>query len=649
MPTIGGVISLTGTNFGPSAESATNVKVTYGGNVCAVEPANSGHTLIVCDVPAGTGAGYVVDVTVGPDTNTQAAEFAGAHTISYAGPAVSSVPQDISTRGARITLQGSNFGTNLADVRVFLDEQPLNVAGGDNTHIVVDIPAGTGLYYPLRVDIGPTGYDTNATFGVQTGISYGEPIIFQITPPEDETSGGVMTINGLNFGSSINTINIYIVGVGSCDVEIPPTQEQVICQVPPGTGAPYDLLISVGPIGNARNNTNATAFSYDAPSVFGVHGLPVPTTGGIISLVGNNFGASTSTAWITFGDSDEYSCEPQTVSKTLIICQVPAGTGNAFPLKVVVGPAADSVLRQNATQPGGPYTISYAAPTLSGVSDDVPTAGGLLSISGASFGTVKADVSVVFYPTSTPSGQSVNCPVSDVTDGIIVCSIPKGTGQTYYLFVSVGPALAEAHTQDTSYIIFHYAQPSVVGISGSPVPTSSGQLSIYGSNFGDAKLLIKATFSFESATVSCDVTDAGDSYFVCSTPLASGLSHTLAITVGPTSNEWTAAGVPTTFAYAAPTLTSVAPNPVSTSGGYITISGTNFGPYAADLQTVTFGTANTVCSVDGASSGDTAIVCNMPPGTGGDYPLTVTVGPHASSNTQVAGGLTISYTRKYWQ
>lgn len=549
VPTAGGTVTLVGSNFGPSTETSNNVVITYGGNPCTI--VSGDHTTVACYVSAGTGGNYDVAVTVGPGVNTSPATFTDVSTISYVAPEITDITQDIPTSGGPATITGSDFGTDKTALTVEVNGSPVNVAYALGSSVVVDIPVGTGAFYGVSVTAGPTDHKQSATFatGAPLGTSYGAPMVYKITPPDEETSGGVLSITGVNFGADSNTIHVYLVGSGVCEVQENPTHEQVVCLVPPGTGAPYDLLISVGPVGNARNNTNTTAFRYDAPVVTDVAGLSVSTLGGSITFTGSNFGSSTSTVWVTFGDTNQYTCTPFAVSDHVLACDVPAGVGANFPITIVVGPADVAELRQNATGLDSTF-INYIEPSISSVANDVPTAGGPLTILGQGFGSRSEDVSVIFYHAATiPNGeQGTPCAVDSVTDDQILCTVPASTGQTYYLTVTAGPSLVEAYSQNsgsTATVPFHYVRADIQSVSGSPVPTEGGSLTIHGSNFGSSKDTISVTYGSSS----CAPSEAGDDYFVCDITAGSGATYDLTVKVGPAGNEWTATGT-AEFGYA---------------------------------------------------------------------------------------------------
>lgn len=112
--TIGGdVIVVTGTNFGPDC----NYTSAWFGSGWVLSLVSCNVTTLVLTTPSGAGAGYLLTVSIGGQTNT----FNGA-TLSYAPPTVSALLGDtvLPTTGfntqlgrmGAVTILGSNFGPN---------------------------------------------------------------------------------------------------------------------------------------------------------------------------------------------------------------------------------------------------------------------------------------------------------------------------------------------------------------------------------------------------------------------------------------------------------------------------------------------------------------------------------------------------------
>ncbi len=94
------------------------------------------------------------------------------------------------------------------------------------------------------------------------------------------------------------------------------------------------------------------------------------------------------------------------------------------------------------------------------------------------------------------------------------------------------------------------------------------------------------------------------------------------------------------LSYLVPTVTTITPPTLPTSGGRITIGGTNFGTNTS-LISVTVG-GNIVCSNIAIVADHTSISCDLPGKVGVNLPVSVTV--DGLSNNVTANGQAFSYT-----
>ncbi len=94
------------------------------------------------------------------------------------------------------------------------------------------------------------------------------------------------------------------------------------------------------------------------------------------------------------------------------------------------------------------------------------------------------------------------------------------------------------------------------------------------------------------------------------------------------------------LSYLVPTVATITPPTLTTSGGRITIVGTNFGNNAS-LISVTVG-GSIVCSNIAIVADHTSISCDLPGKVGVNLPVSVTV--DGLSNNVTANGQAFSYT-----
>jgi MYXO-CTERM domain-containing protein len=226
-PTSGGFpITLNGSNFGVAPT------VTVGGQDCPVDPAVSGHGLLVCEVPPGEGAEAVGVVN--------AAGQIAAFSFGYDPPSITSIsPSSGPTRGGYvITLNGSNFSSTSS---VTIGSSSCPVLSADSVEVRCEAPEGEGTDADVTVAVAGQVSVSPAAF------SYDPPEILSITPASVAPAGGdTITINGRNFGRSPS------VSVDGQDCPLDPTDgayvahETLVCIAPAGSGMNRPLVVAAG-------------------------------------------------------------------------------------------------------------------------------------------------------------------------------------------------------------------------------------------------------------------------------------------------------------------------------------------------------------------------------------------------------------------
>eukprot|EP00026_Physarum_polycephalum_P001650 Phypoly_transcript_01652.p1 GENE.Phypoly_transcript_01652~~Phypoly_transcript_01652.p1 ORF type:complete len:1071 (+),score=122.64 Phypoly_transcript_01652:274-3213(+) len=196
----------------------------------------------------------------------------------------------------------------------------------------------------------------------------------------------------------------------------------------------------------------------------------------------------------------------------------------------------------------------------------LPTSGGRVTITGENFGPAE-DIRVVF-------GDGINCTVIQVNNSVgdayenstLVCNVePGGAGADLSLTITIG-----SQSTNVSDVLSYY--PPIV-TSVSDVPTSGGNITITGSNFGTLETPLVNLGGTECTVVSSDVNS-----IICTVPAG---NHGPAVPVyvssgGQQNNETTVS-----FSYAAPTITSYSQD--VQPGTYLEMCGTSFGTISQDL------------------------------------------------------------------
>lgn len=157
--------------------------------------------------------------------------------------------------------------------------------------------------------------------------------------------------------------------------------------------------------------------------------------------------------------------------------------------------------------------------------------------------------------------------------------------------------------------------------------TAGGTITVTGTSFGPLGAshitITLGGVACESATVTTAHTTA-----TCAAPAGTGSGQDIAVTI--TNGEALTSAANTLFSYGAPTPSAASTIP--TSGGTVTITGTNFGPVGSDsIDSITMnGAAVSSATVTIADTTIEAVVDVS--GTGAGYPIVVTVGGVSSTD-----------------
>jgi hypothetical protein len=167
------------------------------------------------------------------------------------------------------------------------------------------------------------------------------PIVLLAT--EVPTYGGVTTISGNNFGSNSAFISVSVGDVSCTNVAIVQNDDQISCNLPPGTGNGKHIKVVAGNQTNLDTNTagsysgivirlnslinfnfNLLIFTFTVPIVKNI--TNISTRGGSINIYGNNFGNDPQKIQIAIGT---VVCTlPHLVTPhTILTCLLPPGTG----------------------------------------------------------------------------------------------------------------------------------------------------------------------------------------------------------------------------------------------------------------------------------------------------------------------------------
>ncbi|MEI6076892.1 MAG: IPT/TIG domain-containing protein, partial [Verrucomicrobiota bacterium] len=344
-PTAGGITNtLRGINFGTSGT------VTFDGVQAAIVAWS--QTNIQCRLPAGQGTNLPVIITVAEQSSKPAS-------FSYNSPVIVSLSpaNGPTTGGITNALQGINFGTSGT---VTIGEVPTAIIAWSQTSIQYLLPAGQGTNLPIIVT-------ASGQSSPPASFSYNPPVIFSLSPATDPTAGDtIITVTGINFGTTAVNNTVTIDGVQSAIVAW--SQTSIQCLLPAGQGTNLPMIVTV-----AGQSSPPALFSYSSPFVFSLSPATGPTIGGVTNtLQGINFGTS---GTVTF---DGVQAAIVAWSQTNIQCRLPAGEGTNLPVIVTAG-----------GQSSAPVSFRYNSPVISSLSPATgPTIGGVTNtLQGINFGT----------------------------------------------------------------------------------------------------------------------------------------------------------------------------------------------------------------------------------------------------------------------
>ncbi|OGC13345.1 hypothetical protein A3D23_00890, partial [candidate division WOR-1 bacterium RIFCSPHIGHO2_02_FULL_53_26] len=261
-------IEINGTNFGAdpgdgNRDTATN-KVTIAGltipdgvNVGGQDPNGVAvyawsDTQIVLGIPSQEGGTYLVagDLSVvvtagGIQTNSQSFELR---------PMVYGVNPDNGPVGTDVSIEGTAFGTNPANISVSFNGTLATPSTVNDTNLHVTVPAGTTTG-ALSITVNGQVSNTNITFQVLAAAISG-------ISPDPALIGQTITISGNDFGGAQGTGTLTIGGVTAT-----PTfwnNTQIIAAVPTGVGS-GSMVVSVStPNGTASADLTISAAPTDS-------------------------------------------------------------------------------------------------------------------------------------------------------------------------------------------------------------------------------------------------------------------------------------------------------------------------------------------------------------------------------------------------
>lgn len=368
--TDGGTITITGRNFGPMGTTAS---VIINNQPCTNSIVQS-HTTMTCIIYPGTGANNPLQLSVGGQASQNIL-------YSYLPPIVTSIDRGV-TEGSVIRFTGSNFGTNFQKITVSINGGSCAFISVTNSSLFqCTVAPGVGGALPVAVNVD------GLLFSNATGYSYLAPTISSINTIG--TMGGLITINGNNFGNDSSLVSITIGGQSCSGIYLIPNYIQ--CTFIPGMTGYANLIMTVG------NQGLIYRYAFAAPTVRNV--TIIPTIGGMIYITADDLGT-------VQGDISVTKCTALTLNNNTVSCNMTGGSGGSV--------SADLTVNGRTTT----FKYGYIPPSIISISQP-PTSGGIIVISGSNFATT----TLVRVSSVLCSSISVAANLS-----IITCSVGVGVG-----------------------------------------------------------------------------------------------------------------------------------------------------------------------------------------------------------------------------
>jgi hypothetical protein len=629
-------ITITGTNFG-TMESA--VKVSIGGKYSDVSSirlfnfrnpqtgAVTGVSEIYVNIPFNAGNNLPVQVHVGAMSSVPSTADVKPDVFSYNTPVVNyttPVPTEGSAESnVPMSIHGWNFGAvgNISEVRVgnVLCTEP-KVVTIDRV-ITCQQPAGMGKDLDVFVKISPTDDTSSQSTGVKK-FSYAAPVITDLTPKSAKV-GEYVTVTGKNFGLAQDQIRLCVVGpndVNWCNEynEMQKMHTKFNAKVPVGYGSNRALRVEVKGLMGVK--TTGILFTYKGPQVNSA--LDVSTAGGVLRVIGKEFGPKNSAAFdsVTVRDSRQrlVPClAPHVVvDDTAVECDLPAGSGKGLEVQVSVGGQESSWER----------VFSYAAPLITNIEPAVAAAGETVTVTGLNFGVEASEITLGLEKDIAGGGGKYYINITSATASITMIAshtkfsfvVPLGAGPELTLLTSLPKygydetflrTSTSAPSTSSSSTTFSYKAPVISAVSS--VSTAGGVATITGTNFGPVGSgLVNSVVMGEGATTlvcgDAKVTVA-NTQATCDLGSGSGPSYKTTMVIFNQTNV-----DDTRFSYSLPVIDSVQPSEAK-PGDVVTVTGKNFGVTVTDVS-IKLGTYE--CKDVAKLADHTRLTCTVPAAEG---------------------------------
>lgn len=465
--TAGSSIDLTGSNFNSYA-SEQRVAFVKDGNVTEATTTNRTDSKLTIQVPnALTSGQYTIKLSWEQGSTTfDGFSVKEPETLQLTISSISPLDGEV---GSTLTIEGTNFSTNVADNKVyFVSEQTSHeaeVKSAASTSLEVVVPDLKPESYSIKVVVNDKSNLADQSFVVK-GLS---PVITEISPIETELES-VVTVMGENFGTDPDHITIGFTSNGSTTYSRDFALEDGIvkAKLPASLSAgAYNVYLEANGEEVVSSQT-ITVTEITTPLVRAI----APNSGRVLDkfkIIGNNFGTDISQISVTLQGAHANAITVTGVTDKIIECEIPNFSLDAGDYLIEVTkkgvPATYSVAHD--------FTILPLETEVSGMSPTSGTAGTIVTIEGSNFSTGISGMEVKVGGGLTARIISAN---RNEIKAILPCGLAAGSVDLTLRQVSAGKEIAIG--------TFNVTEPTgTVAYCMSPNPVGRGErLTIHGNN-----------------------------------------------------------------------------------------------------------------------------------------------------------------------
>ncbi|XP_022282369.2 fibrocystin-L isoform X3 [Canis lupus familiaris] len=303
----GTTLLITGNGFDPG-----NTTVTVGYEPCEIISVNSSE--VYCCTPAGTAGRvsvkiFVNEVAYPPLSFTYALEDT---------PLLRELVPNTGPPGTKIQIIGSNFGIDILEISVKIDNTPCNVTMVNDSVLQCIIGDHAGGTFPVMMHRKTKG------FAVSTVVFEYALTIQNIHPSQGSFGGGqTMTVTGTGFNPETS---IILVCGSECAIDrLKSDCTTLLCKIPHNDGRGPEQTCEVSVVNGKDLSHSTTPFTYTmslTPLISDIYPKRGSTAGGTrLTITGSGFSENVQDVLITIAEA---KCNVEYSNKTYIICMTSA-------------------------------------------------------------------------------------------------------------------------------------------------------------------------------------------------------------------------------------------------------------------------------------------------------------------------------------